>query len=725
MKRTTLEMRLRSLFIGFVFVALLTILIGRLFWIQGVKAEEYTEQARQIWEKEEVLQPKRGAILDRNQDVLVQEAPAYTIAVYLPSFRKSDLSAEEAASQLAPILKMDEADVAQRLSRDDVSQVELKTSGFSFKVSKEVKDEVMDLGIAGVHALPTTERVYLNDSLASHVLGFLNNEGEPVQGVEATFNDWLEGTPGEVIFNKDGRGIEVANREKYFDPPIDGKQIVLTIDRRIQEIVEKTLDEAVEEWSPKGATAILMNPKNGDVIAMANRPTFNPNTFYDTDETHLVNMATESMFEPGSTFKIITLAAALEEGKFNPNATYRSGSIEVENEVLHDWNPGGWGDITYADGVQLSSNVAFVRLQQMLGRTFDDYIEKFGFGAYGESRTGTPTGIALHEASGLMPDPERLQRSRLERATSAYGHGLSVTPIQLITAFSAALNGGTLYQPQLLKEVRHPETNAVLEETEPFVIRDDIVSEDTSRKLRELLYSVVTGKKGTGKQADVPGYSVGGKTGTANKYKSPYSYVSFVSFAPVDDPQIVLYIALDEPKQRDATGGRIVAPLAREIFEQVLPLMRIGQAAENERQERSTEDQAPPRRVQLPDLSKQSLNEAKQELENLSLKAEVLGSGDEVLAQVPQAGAIDTHKTVYLLTEQPSSVAMPDLRTKSLREALAVCDMLGLEVEAEGRGYVYAQSIEPGARLLQNDSIHLKLKSNEKIYKKGNKKKKE
>lgn len=718
MKRTTLEMRLRSLFVGFVFVTLLAILVGRLFWIQGVKAEEYTEQARQVWEKEEILQPKRGAILDRNRDVLALEAPAYTIAVYLPSFRKSSLTAEEAASQLAPILQMDEADIAERLSRDDVDQVELKTSGFSFKVSQEVKDEVMELGIAGVHALPTTERVYLNDSLASHVLGFVNNEGDPVQGVEASFNDWMRGTPGEVIFNKDGRGIEVANREKHFDPPVDGKHVVLTIDRRIQEIVEKTLDEAVKEWSPKGATAILMNPKNGDIIAMANRPTFNPNTFYDADENYLVNMATESMFEPGSTFKIITLAAALEEGKFNPNATYRSGSIEVENEVLHDWNPSGWGDITYAEGVQLSSNVAFVRLQQMLGRTFDDYIKKFGFGAYGESRTGTPTGIALHEASGLMPDPERLQQSRLERATTAYGHGLSVTPIQLITAFSAALNGGTLYQPQLLKEVRHPETDAVLEEAEPSVIRDQIVSEDTSKKLRELLHSVVTGEKGTAKQADVPGYSVGGKTGTANKYQSPYSYVSFVSFAPVDDPQVVLYIALDEPNQRDATGGRIVAPLAREIFEQVLPLLRIGQAAESEGEEPPAEDQAPPNRVQLPDLSELSLKEATQELEKLALQAEVLGSGDDVLAQVPQAGAIDGHQTVYLLTEQPSSVVMPDLRSKSLREALAICDMLGLEVQAEGRGYVYAQSIKPGTRLLQNDSIHLKLKSNEEIFKK-------
>lgn len=723
MKRTTLEMRLRLLVIGLVLVVLMTTLVGRLFYIQGVKAEEYTEQARQFWVKEEVLKPKRGSILDRGGDVLAQETQAYTIAVYLPSFRKGDTSPEEAARQLAPLLRMSEADIAQRLSRKDVDQVELKTSGFSFKVSKDVKDDVMELGLEGVHAIPTTERFYLNHSLAAHVLGFLNNEGDPVKGVEAAYNELMQGKPGKAFFSQDRNGIEVASREKQFDPPVNGNDVVLTIDRRVQEIVEKALDEAVQEWSPVGATAIVMNPKNGEILAMANRPTYNPNEFYNADETELLNIATESVFEPGSTFKIITLAAALEEGKFHPDATYRSGAIEVDNVELHDWRPGGWGEITYAEGVQLSSNVAFVRLQQMLGKSFDTYVERFGFGPYGEARTGTPTGIDLNEESGLLPDPKRLQQSRLERATSSYGHGLSATPIQLVSAYSAAINGGTLYKPQLLKEVRHPETGAVLEETKPLPIRDNIISEETSRHVRELLYSVVNGEKGTGKGASVPGYSIGGKTGTANKYKSPYSYVSFVGFAPADDPEVILYVALDEPKSQDATGGNTVAPIARTIFEQMLPLLRIDPASGDQgadggvpSEEKEVESELDPSTVVLPDVQGKRLEEAQQELKSLSLESEVLGAGDEVLDQVPESGTVDRSRTVYLLTEEPSAVTMPDLRFKSLREAMAICDMLGLEVRVDGEGYVYAQSIEPGARLLDTDSINLVLKSNAEIY---------
>lgn len=717
MKRATQGMRLRSLFIGLVLVGLMIVLIGRLFWIQGVKAEEYTEQARQMWEKQEVLQPKRGSILDRDGNVLAQEAQAFTIAVYLPVFQKGDISPQEAASQLAPLLKMKEDDIAKRLSRDDVDQVELKTSGFSFKVDKEIKDKVMDLKIKGVHAIPTTKRFYISDSLAAHVIGFLNNEGDPVKGVEKQYNELMEGKPGKASFSKDAKGTELANRDKHFTPPIDGKNVVLTIDRRIQEVVESALDKAVKEWNPKGATAIVMNPKNGEVLAMASRPTFDPNAFYDADENNLVNMATESVFEPGSTFKIITLASAIEEGQFHPNATYHSGSVQVEDATLHDWRPSGWGDITYADGVQLSSNVAFVRLQQAIGKQFDQYIDRFGFGPYGEARSGTPTGIDLTEARGLMPDPERLKTSKLERATTAYGHGLSATPIGLITAYSAALNGGTLYQPHVFKEVRHPATDEVLEQFEPLVIRDNVVSEETSKQLRKQLYDVVAGKKGTGKNAAVPGYSIGGKTGTALKYDSPYAYVSFVGFAPVDDPQVVLYVALDEPKSGDPSGGRTSAPLAKGIFEQILPLLQIKPLSDSdEKTDDSAADGAQtrdvPDAVVIPDFKQKAIDQVKQELNDLSLKVEVLGSGKEVLSQVPEAGAIDADKTVYLLTEKPSSVTMPDLRGMSLREAMEVCHMLGLTVQVEGEGYVYAQSMAPGDRLLKKESIKLTLKSN-------------
>lgn len=709
MQRTTLEMRLRLLVIGLVLMALFVVLVSRLFWIQGVKAEEYTKQAEKIWQREKVLKPRRGDIWDRNGSVLAQDAQAYTIAVYLPAFRAGQMTADEAAAQLAPLLKMDASDIEQRLLRTDVNQVELKTSGFSYKVSKEVKDEIMALNIAGVHALPTSKRYYLNDELAAHVLGFLNNEGEPVKGIEAAYNDILRGVPGEVLFSKDASGMEVASREKRFRPPVDGKHIVLTIDRRIQEVVEGALNKVVEEYSPQGATAIVMDPNNGEILAMASRPTFNPNAFYDAKKDHLVNMATESAFEPGSTFKVITLAAALEERKFNPDGYFRSGSVRIENREIHDWSPGGWGDITFLEGVQRSSNVAFVLLQRALGKTFDQYVERFGFGPYGKERSGTPTGIDLNEGSGLMPSPERLKNSRLERATSAYGHGLSVTPIQLTSAVSAAVNGGTLYRPHLLKEVRHPKTGKVLETYEPVAVRKGVISEDASKQLREILHSVIVSKKGTGKEADVPGYSIGGKTGTATKYTSSGVFASFVGFAPVDDPQVVLYVAVDEPKGGQGTGGSVAAPTARQIFKQILPLLQV-EPKQVSQKTKVEKGKVVVDIVDLPDLTGKPTAEVQKTLNALGLKAQVLGAGEEVVDYVPRTRQVNKSQTVFVLTENVTAVPMPDLRSLSLREAMEVCNMLGLNVKVKGKGFVYAQSLKPGHPINRSQSIQLTLK---------------
>ncbi|WP_054949471.1 PASTA domain-containing penicillin-binding protein [Numidum massiliense] len=711
MRRPTKEARLRSLLIGLVLTVLLTVIVLRLFWIQGVKAEEYTKRAKQMWEREEVLKPKRGNILDRNNKLLAMDGPAFTIAVYLPTFRQGAVTPKQAAEKLAPLLKMEKKDLVKRLSQKDVEQVELKTSGYSYKITEEVKDKVIALNIPGVHAIPTTKRLYLDGTLAAHVLGFLNNESNPIKGVEATFNDELHGKSGELHFSQDGGGTAVPNRDKLFKPPKPGKDIVLTIDWRLQKVIENVLDQAVKTQTFKGATAIIMNPKNGDILALANRPTFDPNAFYDATEKQLTNFATESAFEPGSTFKTLMLAAAIEEGKFHPDERFKSGKIKVSDQMLYDWDRNGWGTISYAEGVQLSSNVLFVKLEQQLGKEMDRYIERFGFGKYGKAVEGTPTGIELPEAKGLLPNPDKL--GDIERATTSYGHGFAVTPIQLITATSAAINGGTLYRPQLIKEVRDAETGEVVEKREPSVTRKHVISEETSRQVRDLLHSVVAGKKGTGRAAQVPGYSIGGKTGTATKYDSPYSYVSFVGFAPVDDPEVVLLLAVDEPVSRDATGGQSVAPMAGDMLAQILPLLHVekNEKSDPEEERDATKiNETEQMRITLPNLVDASAVTAERTLADQSLHTVVLGAGERVIDQLPQPGKVDAEQTVYLLTEKASAVPMPDLRSLSMREAWALCDMLGLDVQLEGEGYVYAQSIAPGERLFDVKEVKLVLK---------------
>jgi cell division protein FtsI/penicillin-binding protein 2 len=548
----------------------------RLLWIQTVDASELRKRAEKIWEKEELIEPSRGSITDRNGEPLVRDMVKYIIAADPTQVDNP----KAAAKKLAPILNIPEADLYRKLSNKGLKHVILMGGG-TYKVSRDVQRQVMDLKLEGIYAIPTVGRQYVEGTLAAHVLGFVNLDNNGVGGVEQRYNDVLKGIPGEIRFKKDARGIRFSDGPEEFRPPRHGKDLILTLDRDIQFHVERVLDQAMERYRAKGATAIVVDPRNGDVLAMANRPTFDPEQYATTLETGVndVNIAISNVYEPGSTFKIVTLAAAIEEGVFQPEQTFQSGAIRVGGRLIRDWNGGrGWGDISYREGVYRSSNVAFVLLGQRLGQErLIRYIERFGFGLITDS-TGRKTGIDLPaEAKGYFFG-RRLYDSEL--ATTSFGQGIAVTPIQQVMAVSAVANGGTLYKPRVVKAIRDPETGK-LTETKPEKVNERVVSPETAAQVRQILIGVV--QHGTGREAALEEYTVAGKTGTAQKpgdnggYAADRHFVSFVGFAPAQAPQVVVYVALDEPSVSGGTvsGGTVAAPVAREILKGTLRAMKI------------------------------------------------------------------------------------------------------------------------------------------------------
>lgn len=576
MEENRKSIKFRILLVCFIIVALASAITLRLLWIQTVDASELRRRAEKMWEKEELIEPSRGTITDRNGEPLVRDIMKYIIAAD-PTQVKDP---KEAAEKLAPILNIPRDDLYRKLANKGLKHVKLMGGG-TYKVSQDVQKRVMSLKLDGIYAIPTVGRQYVEGSLAAHVLGFVNLDNNGVGGVEQRYNEQLKGEPGEIRFKKDARGIRFSDGPEEFRPPRQGKDLVLTLDRDIQFHVEKVLDQAMERYRAKGATAIVVNPRNGDVLAMANRPTFDPEQYATTLETGVndVNIAVSNMYEPGSTFKIVTLAAAIEEGMFHPEETFLSGAIRVGGQLIRDWNGGrGWGEISYLEGVYQSSNVAFVLLGQRLGQNrLIRYIDRFGFGLITDS-AGRKTNIDLPaEAKGYFFG-RRLYESEL--AATSFGQGIAVTPIQQVMAVSAVANGGTLYKPRVVKAIRDPQTGK-LTEYKPEVVNERVISPETAARVRQILTGVV--QQGTGREAALEDYTVAGKTGTAQKpgegggYASDRLFVSFVGFAPADSPKVVVYVALDEPSAANGSvsGGTVAAPVAREILNKVLKAMNI------------------------------------------------------------------------------------------------------------------------------------------------------
>lgn len=613
----------KRLFIGFILIAIGFIsLIGRLVYVQLWNGAELSEKAENSWRRNIPVTAKRGEILDRNGERLAYNVSSPTVMAVPAQVREPERTAE----QLAPLLGMSK-DAVQKIITKRELIVSLKPGGR--KIDLDLAAKIRDLNLPGIVVAEDSKRFYPNEKLAAHILGFAGID-KGLTGVEAKYNAALTGVGGSVSFLADAGGNLMPNSTEKYAPPRDGLNLQLTIDKDIQTIMERELDQAMLELKPKQIVSIAMDPNTGEILAMASRPGYDPGSYNDyPSEVYNRNLPIWMTYEPGSTFKIITLAAALEEGKVNlyNEHFFDPGFVEVGGARLRCWKKGGHGSQTFLEVVQNSCNPGFVALGNRLGKeVLFDYITKFGF--------GKKTGIDLSgEASGILFKLDKV--GPVELATTAFGQGVSVTPIQQIAAVSAAINGGKLFKPHVAKAFIHPDTGLVVDEIEPELVRQ-VVSEDTSSKVRDALEHVVA--EGSGKNAFIDGYRVGGKTGTAQKvingrYSPNEHIVSFVGFAPADDPQIVIYTAVDDP-QGIQFGGLIAAPIVKRIMEDSLHILGVEPRDKQvERKYLYTETPL----VTVPNLVGKSITDIYEDM-NMNFMLAKSGSGQTVLHQAPKPG---------------------------------------------------------------------------------------
>lgn len=611
------------------------VIVLRLAYVQFSLGNELTLRAEDSWSRNIPFEAKRGEILDRNGVPLATNVSAPSVLI-VPRQIKNPA---EDAQRLAEVLQMDKTKVYSLLTKKE-SIVRINPEGR--KISNELASKVRKLGLPGVYIAEDNKRHYPFGSYLSHVLGFAGIDNQGLTGIEAFYDEKLSGEKGYVSFFSDAKGRRMPNLADEYTSPIDGLDLKLTIDTKVQTIIERELDIAEAIYKPDGAIAIAMNPNTGEILAMSSRPDYDPENFHNVPpEIYNQNKPVWMQYEPGSTFKIITLAAAIEEGEVDlEKDTFNDpGFIEVSGHRLRCWKKGGHGHQTFLEVVQNSCNPGFVVLGERLGKDrLFDYIEDFGF--------GQKTGIDLQgEGKGILFSRDRV--GPLELATTAFGQGVSVTPLQQVAAVSAAINGGYLYTPFIAKEWIDPLTKETLDFTQP-VFKRQVISTETSEKVRDALEHVVA--KGTGKGAFVDGYRVGGKTGTAQKavdgrYLENNHIVSFIGFAPADDPQIVVYIAIDNPKETVQFGGVVAAPIVGKVIGDSLRAMGVEKRTNQIEKTRVWTDEP---LIDVPDLvgrTRREINEAYYEF-----RLDVSGEGNTVLAQSPEVGLkIKQYSTIRIL----------------------------------------------------------------------------
>jgi len=661
----------RRLIVLLLFSLILSIaLLGRVFWIQLVRGEELKERALNQWTSDVPIEPKRGTIYDRNKNPLAISATVDTVVASLPDIE----DVKETAAKLAGALNMDPEELEKTLA--DAKSKKKGAIYIKRKISEEESEAVRNLKLSGIYFTKEHKRFYPERNLCSHVLGFTGIDSQGLDGIELIYEKYLKGTPGRIVSEKDALSRKLPFGTDQYIPPEDGLDLVLTIDKIIQHIAERELEKAIAQHSAKRGTIIVMDPKTGEILALANKPDYDPNHYGQYPQSLWRNSAVSDVYEPGSTFKIVTASAALEEGVARPEDTFFDPGYTIVSGVrIGCWYHGGHGSQTFIQLLENSCNPGFVELGTRLGKErFMKYIKGFGFGEL--------TGIDLPgEARGIL-DPSKV--GPVELATITFGQGISVTPIQIITALSTIANDGKLVQPHVAKAILDKDGNTI-HEFSPAPLRQ-VVSYETAQEMKRILESVVT--NGTGGRGKVEGYRVAGKTGTAEKYAPGKYVVSFMGFAPVEDPQLAILVIIDEPQGGLIYGGTIAGP----VFQKVLAdsLNYLGIEPEIEYEEQSEQ-------VTVPDLRNLYVEDAKKILQQNGLSARIEGEGYVVTDQVPTPGAEVNKNTVVLLKVSDSRtnrdpVTVPDLTGRTIKEATDILHAIGLNIEIEGSGYAVKQN---------------------------------
>lgn len=628
-----IDKRIKLLFIFM--SAFLCLVIIRVFYIQVFQYKKLNTLANDLWSRNLSIEANRGKILDRNGEVLADNLT--TVSLMLVPNQIKDK--EKVTKELSKILNVPYNEMKRHVyKKTSIERVHPEGR----RLSNDIATKIESLKLDGVYLVKEAKRYYPYKDLLSHSIGYVGIDNQGLSGIELQYNKYLTGTNGTIKYFSDAHGNKLNMPEVYVEPT-SGLNVSLTIDLNIQKSLERELDNIKDMFNPDMALALVVNPKTGEVLGISSYPDYDPNNYKNyTNQVLSRNLPIWSSYEPGSTFKITTMASAVEEKviDINKDHFYDSGKVNVDGSVLKCWKSGGHGDQTYLQVLQNSCNPGFVKLGQMLGKErLFNYINKYGF--------GEKTGIDLNgEGTGIIFPLEKVHN--VELATSAFGQGVSVTPIQQVMAVSSIVNGGYLYKPYIVKSINN-DTNTIIKENSK-VLKRKVVSSETSKIMRMALESVVA--KGGGKNAYIEGYRIGGKTGTAQKQENGVYLVnnyimSFMSIIPSNDPEAVLYLAIDNPKGTAMLSSYTTTPIAKRIQLDIIDALNIKKQPDGMEKDLEWNDKI---YYEVPNVVGLTLEEAKKKLANFQVVVE--GTGKKVVMQSPKKNTkIEDQSKVRILVK--------------------------------------------------------------------------
>lgn len=666
----------RALFVAAFIGFWMLLICFRLVHLQFSQHEGLANRARQQQQNSIETTPQRGELLDRQERQLARSIQ--TVSLFLDPDGLDEATLDRNAQHIAQALGLKQADLAKEFREAHAEK--RRFIWIARRLDADLGNKIVAMNLPGVHAQLEPKRYYPNGPVAAHILGYVGLDGQGLGGVEQFYNTKIAGEPGRLFLEKDANGKPYESYEIASKP---GQTVVLTIDQSIQYQAEQVLQAAVQRSRAKSGSVIVLDPRSGEILALANAPTFDPNKVANAKPETRSNWALQNIYEPGSTFKIVPFAAALEKNlaRIEERIDCQMGAITVAGRVIHDHT--AFGSLTIPEALAKSSNVAAIKLGLRVGDpTMYDYIKRFGF--------GSRTGIELPgETAGLLRKVERWQASSI--GSIAIGQEIGVTPVQMVAAFGALANDGVRIAPHLIREVRNAE-GAVVYRAQPEQRR--VINAETAIALRGMLEGVTL--RGTAKSAQLDGYSAAGKTGTAQKidpktraYSATKHVASFVGFAPVSNPQVVIIVVVDEPAGA-YHGGDVAAPVFREVAELILPTLGV-----------------------MPDIEVKSVPELVARVnENperaAKMREEQAQSEQERKATLP---TVDSNggragEVVYAVATK-KAMLMPDLRGRSVRDVARTCAQLGLQVEARGEGRVLKQNPSAGTEVTTGQLIYV------------------
>ena len=720
--------KLKTIFI--IILLLLILLILRIGFLQFIQGNSLKESAYQQQTINQIISPKRGNIYDSTGKALAISARVDTVTINPTKIvdtteEKTAKLKEKVAKAFSEIFELDYDSVFEKVNSKSQFQTIIK------KVEQDKIDKLKDWMkeneiTVGINIDEDSKRYYPYNSVLSAVLGFCGTDNQGITGIESKWDDVLTGTPGKIISSKGSNQQEIPNSEEKYIAAENGSNLTLTVDLNIQTIVEKYLKQAVEENNcEKGGNVIVMNPKNGDILAMACYPNYNLNDPFTPNEKLAQvyeslsaedkgneiqkmwrNKSVSDLYEPGSVFKVITSSIALEENITTPNVNGEflcTGYEHVADRDIACWryyNPHGYQNLTQALGN--SCNPAFMQLGKRIGApTLYKYYKAFGL--------FNKTGVALSgEENSLFSNLDKV--GPVELATMSFGQRLNITPLQMITAISAVANDGYLMQPRIVKEITNTDTGAVTS-VDPVRVRQ-VLSKETSQEVKDMMEYVVV--SGTGKHAKVNGYSIGGKTGTSEppEDKKDEGYVaSYVAISPIEDTQVALLLTLYKPPADNHQGGSLAGPVVGQMLSEILPYLNVPSTL-NE-----TSASTDPNLVMVPDVRNKTITEAKTILEQAGFKVNVVSKADpnvELVAdQSPKPGVSLSKNSIIFLYDKDSpatSTVVPDLKGMGASQATSVLREKNLNISIEGTGNVISQDYIKDSQVPEGTVVYVTLK---------------